>query len=112
MQRISETIINMFLAFCPKIIWDVEIKNELALQDSLSKLIILTEFIRTLNDAILLGKNIRKHFGWKAAIKYKPVLVDNQIDLITTLNNIKQQPILPYQIQTDSLCFPTAKSSS
>lgn len=111
MQRISETIINMFLAFCPKIIWDVEIKNELALQDSLSKLIILTEFIRTLNDAILLGKNIRKHFGWKAAIKYKPVLVDNQIDLIITLNNNKQQPILPYQTHTDSLCFPTAKSS-
>lgn len=82
MQRISETIINMFLAFYPKIIWDVEIKNELALQDSLSKLIILTEFIRTLNVAILPGKNIRKHFGWKAAIKYKPVFVDNQIDLI------------------------------
>ena len=41
-----------------------------------------TEFIRTLNDAILLGRNNRKHFGWKAAIKYKSVLVDNQIDLI------------------------------
>ena len=52
------------------------------MQDSLSKLIILTEFIRTLNDAILLGKNNRKRFGWKAVIKYKSVLVDNQIDLI------------------------------
>ena len=53
------------------------------MQDSLSKLIILTEFIRTLtSDAILLGKNNRKRFGWKAAIKYESVLVDNQIDLI------------------------------
>ena len=83
MQRISETIINMFLAFYPQIIWDVEIKkNAWALQDSYSKLIIPTEFIRTLNDAILLEKNNRKHFGWKAAIKYKPVFVDNQIDII------------------------------
>ena len=64
-----------------KVIWDVEIKNEWTLRDSLSKLVIL-EFIRTLNVAILLGKNIRQHFGWKAAIKYKTVLVDNQIDLI------------------------------
>ena len=64
-----------------KVIWDVEIKNDWTLRDSLSKLVIL-EFIRTLNVAILLGKNIRQHFGWKAAIKYKTVLVDNQIDLI------------------------------